>query len=269
MVARHRPAARRGPARRGADEQLGPARRAARCAGPSDLGFDTVVESAVEGIRKPDPRIYELVCERLDVTPHECVFLDDLGVNLKPARAMGMTTIKVDRRHATRWSSSVGTSASTWSRPDGAARHPPRRAGSGDRRRSRAARPADPELTARGRDQAARLGDWLGAEGVDHVVSSPLRRATETAAPLAAALGLDVAIDDQLCEYDANADSYIPIEELRELKDDRWQAMVEGRWEDFGGEAPDVFRARIVDAARRASSPSTPASGSPSCATAA
>jgi putative hydrolase of the HAD superfamily len=63
--------------------------------GPSDLGFHTVVESAVEGIRKPDPRIYELVCERLEVTPDACVFLDDLGVNLKPARAMGMTTIKV------------------------------------------------------------------------------------------------------------------------------------------------------------------------------
>ena len=62
---------------------------------PLDLGFDVVVESAVEGIRKPDPRIYELVCDRLAVTPPECVFLDDLGVNLKPARAMGMTTIKV------------------------------------------------------------------------------------------------------------------------------------------------------------------------------
>ena len=63
---------------------------------PVALGFDTVVESAVEGIRKPDPRIYELVCARLEVRPEECVFLDDLGVNLKPARAMGMTTIKVD-----------------------------------------------------------------------------------------------------------------------------------------------------------------------------
>ena len=106
--------------------------------------------------------------------------------------------------------------------------------------------PADPQLTTRGRDQADRLGDWVGAEGVDHVVSSPLRRATETAAPLAARLGLDVVIDDQLCEYDANADSYIPIEELRETKDERWQAMIEGRWQDFGGEAPDVFRTRIV-----------------------
>jgi probable phosphoglycerate mutase len=106
--------------------------------------------------------------------------------------------------------------------------------------------PADPELTARGRDQAARLGDWLAAEGVDHVVSSPLRRATGTAAPLARALALEITVDDQLCEYDANTDSYIPIEELREAKDDRWQAMIEGRWQDFGGEAPDAFRARVV-----------------------
>ncbi len=65
------------------------------------LPFDTVVESAVEGIRKPDPAIYALVCDRLAVIPAECVFLDDLGVNLKPARAMGMTTIKVlDPLHA-------------------------------------------------------------------------------------------------------------------------------------------------------------------------
>ena len=58
--------------------------------------FDVVVESSKLGIRKPDPRFYELACEALEVRPVECVFLDDLGINLKPARAMGMTTIKVD-----------------------------------------------------------------------------------------------------------------------------------------------------------------------------
>ena len=57
--------------------------------------FDVVVESSKVGIRKPDPAIYELACDQLGVAPSECVFLDDLGVNLKPARAMGMTTIKV------------------------------------------------------------------------------------------------------------------------------------------------------------------------------
>lgn len=57
--------------------------------------FDVVVESAVEGIRKPNPKIYKIVCARLDVEPSETVFLDDLGTNLKPAREIGMTTIKV------------------------------------------------------------------------------------------------------------------------------------------------------------------------------
>ncbi|NWG53360.1 MAG: HAD-IA family hydrolase [Hydrogenophilaceae bacterium] len=57
--------------------------------------FDHVIESSKAGIRKPDPRIYALMCEALDVEPAHCVFLDDLGVNLKPARAMGMATIKV------------------------------------------------------------------------------------------------------------------------------------------------------------------------------
>lgn len=58
--------------------------------------FDAIVESARVGLRKPDPRIYRLACEELGVAPHEAVFLDDLRANLKPARAMGMTTIKVD-----------------------------------------------------------------------------------------------------------------------------------------------------------------------------
>ena len=57
--------------------------------------FDLVVESSVEGIRKPDPQIYLLACERLAVAPNEALFLDDLGINLKPARALGMQTIKV------------------------------------------------------------------------------------------------------------------------------------------------------------------------------
>jgi putative hydrolase of the HAD superfamily len=57
--------------------------------------FDVVIESSVVGVRKPDPAFYELACEHLAIEPHEAVFLDDLGVNLKPARAMGMATIKV------------------------------------------------------------------------------------------------------------------------------------------------------------------------------
>jgi putative hydrolase of the HAD superfamily len=58
--------------------------------------FDVVVESSKVGCRKPEPRFYEMACELLAVHPTECVFLDDLGINLKPARQMGMRTIKVD-----------------------------------------------------------------------------------------------------------------------------------------------------------------------------
>ncbi|MEP1123564.1 MAG: HAD-IA family hydrolase [Ilumatobacter sp.] len=57
--------------------------------------FDHVVESSKVGVRKPEPRFYEIACELVGVQPTECVFLDDLGINLKPAKAMGMTTIKV------------------------------------------------------------------------------------------------------------------------------------------------------------------------------
>jgi putative hydrolase of the HAD superfamily len=57
--------------------------------------FDAVIESSVVGVRKPDPLFYEIACTTLGIEPYEAVFLDDLGVNLKPARLMGMLTIKV------------------------------------------------------------------------------------------------------------------------------------------------------------------------------
>ena len=57
--------------------------------------FEVVIESSVAGVRKPDPRIYLMMCEQLGVAPENCVYLDDLGVNCKPAAALGMTAIKV------------------------------------------------------------------------------------------------------------------------------------------------------------------------------
>ncbi len=57
--------------------------------------FDEVIESSRVGVRKPDPAFYVQACELLEVAPEETVFLDDLGINLKPARQMGMRTIKV------------------------------------------------------------------------------------------------------------------------------------------------------------------------------
>ena len=59
--------------------------------------FDVFVESSKLGLRKPDPRIYQHTCEALGVTPHDAIFLDDIGRNLKAARELGMTTIKVDQ----------------------------------------------------------------------------------------------------------------------------------------------------------------------------
>ncbi len=58
--------------------------------------FDVFIESSVEGLRKPDPKIYALACDRMGKRPEEMIFLDDIGPNLKPPRAMGMATIKVD-----------------------------------------------------------------------------------------------------------------------------------------------------------------------------
>ncbi|MEZ4330803.1 MAG: HAD family phosphatase [Myxococcota bacterium] len=58
--------------------------------------FDLFIESSVEGLRKPDPALYRLACERLGVTPQAVIFLDDIGANLKPARTLGMATIKVE-----------------------------------------------------------------------------------------------------------------------------------------------------------------------------
>jgi putative hydrolase of the HAD superfamily len=61
--------------------------------------FDSVVESSVEGIRKPEPEIYRIALQRLGVDAESCAYLDDLGVNLKPARAIGLHTIKVGDPH--------------------------------------------------------------------------------------------------------------------------------------------------------------------------
>jgi len=108
------------------------------------------------------------------------------------------------------------------------------------------AAPADPMLTERGRDQAERLARWLEHEPIDAILSSPLRRARETAEIVGSALRIDVDLNEGLQEYDARADFYIPVEELRETRDHHWRAMIEGRWEELGGEDPDRFQSRIV-----------------------
>jgi probable phosphoglycerate mutase len=107
--------------------------------------------------------------------------------------------------------------------------------------------PADPPLAERGRKQAEALAAYLGSEPIGGVWSSPMQRARETAAPLAAALGVDVVVDTELAEWDREATSYIPIEELKANKDERWVAMVEGNLETSGVDL-DAFRAGVVTA---------------------
>ena len=57
--------------------------------------FDAIIESSKAGVRKPDPKIYQMMCELLEVKAENCVYLDDLGINCKPAAALGMRAIKV------------------------------------------------------------------------------------------------------------------------------------------------------------------------------
>lgn len=80
-----------------AGEGAGMARTADKAAAVQDVMamFDHIIESSKAGVRKPDPRIYEMACKELQVSPADCVYLDDLGINLKPAKALGMRTIKV------------------------------------------------------------------------------------------------------------------------------------------------------------------------------
>ena len=109
--------------------------------------------------------------------------------------------------------------------------------------------PADPELSEEGRRQAERLAVWLSGEQVDAVWSSPLRRARETAAPLAEVTGHEVVIDDELAEFDRDADFYIPMEELKAENDPRWHELVDGTW--TAEETAEAFEAGVVRAMER------------------
>ena len=106
---------------------------------------------------------------------------------------------------------------------------------------------ADPELSEAGVAQAQRLADYLASESIDALYSSPLRRARQTAAPIAAVTGLDTVIVDDVAEWDRTSSEYVPIEELKATDDPRWRAMVAGEF-DMHDETPESFRARVVRA---------------------
>lgn len=109
---------------------------------------------------------------------------------------------------------------------------------------------ADPELSEAGLAQAQHLADYLNEESLDAVYASPLRRAMQTAEPVAARRGLAIGIEDNVAEWDRHSNEYVPIEELKAANDPRWQAMVRGEWTTHD-ESPEEFRARIVGTIER------------------
>ena len=110
--------------------------------------------------------------------------------------------------------------------------------------------PADPGLAEKGVQQAARIAAALCTDSIDALYTSPSRRARETAAPLAAALGLDAVVEEGLAEFVAADSSYVPVEELRASGDPRWQLLVAGDLYSAGVD-PAAFRARVVEAVER------------------
>ncbi|MCU1401063.1 MAG: hypothetical protein JWN62_4172 [Acidimicrobiales bacterium] len=104
---------------------------------------------------------------------------------------------------------------------------------------------ADPELSETGVLQAGFLADYLAAESLDAVITSPLRRAIETAEPLARRLQLEVEIVDGVAEYDRKSNEYVPIEELKATNDPRWQQMLADDWSNRE-ETREHFGARVV-----------------------
>jgi probable phosphoglycerate mutase len=104
--------------------------------------------------------------------------------------------------------------------------------------------PADPELTEQGHRQADAVGEWLAAEEWDAIYSSPMRRAMQTAKHIAERTGHEIVICEDIREYDAGLNAYIPYEELKAARDEHWVAMAEDRLEDLAPEGAS-FRKRV------------------------
>lgn len=107
-----------------------------------------------------------------------------------------------------------------------------------ERRETRDGSPADPPLSREGRAQAEALVRWLADERIDRLVASPLRRARETAEPLARARGLEVVVEPRVAEFDQHAEAYVPLEELKREDPEAWRAFVRGGY----GEGLDLAR---------------------------
>jgi probable phosphoglycerate mutase len=109
--------------------------------------------------------------------------------------------------------------------------------------------PADPELSEQGHEQARRMADWLRTEKITAVYTSPMRRARQTAEPLAEAFGVDPVVDDELAEFDRGQHFYVPIEELKAARDPRYEALMRG--EQMTEVDPFTFREVVTVAIER------------------
>ncbi len=88
--------------------------------------------------------------------------------------------------------------------------------------------PADPPLAEIGREQALAVASWLSEESIDHIYTSPMRRARETCQPIEKVLGLTAGIRDDISEFDRDSNSYIPMEVLKEINRKAWERMASG-----------------------------------------
>lgn len=110
--------------------------------------------------------------------------------------------------------------------------------------------PADPALAELGHRQAAATAEWLAPERFDLVLSSPLRRALETAEPISKAVGVPMEIDESFVEYDRDSTSYIHYEEVKAARDPRFAALVSGRWDQISTEGLEFVK-RVRDGVDR------------------
>jgi probable phosphoglycerate mutase len=90
---------------------------------------------------------------------------------------------------------------------------------------------ADPELSEAGHAQAQHLADYLSSEELHAIYASPMKRAQQTAAPLAERLKMSVSLIDGVAVFDRNSSEYVPVEELKATNDPRWQQMLDNSWE--------------------------------------
>lgn len=109
--------------------------------------------------------------------------------------------------------------------------------------------PADPPLSARGVAQAERLADWLRHEEIDAVYSSPMRRAVETAEPLARGRGCRIEPEPDVVELDHQSPTYVPLEEIKAADPAAWRALVQGGL--YAGIDLTAFRRRVSEAFTR------------------